>query len=238
MKGVNKKGGVEKVGLHIWIESPHKNNLVKIVKNLGFKIDRQRPDFVITFGGDGTILRAEHRYPGIPKIPIRKSRVCSMCISYSGTDIEDVLKKVKADQYKLEKINKVEAIFKNKKFLGLNEVQIHNKDPRKAVRFDLVVDGKKFSEIVGDGVVFATSYGSTAYYRSLGLEQFKTGIKIGFNNVYPPKKPLILSGTTEVKILREQALLIADNEESISLKPGDVVRIKKSAQQAVFVRLL
>ncbi len=225
--------------MKIWIESrlADKAEMVNSIKNTGIKVDKRRPDFVITYGGDGTILKAEHRYPGIPKIPIRKSRVCSMCISYGSDNIRDILNRLKTGKYKLKKTNKVEAVFKSKTIVGLNEVQIHNKDPRKAVRFDLAIQGKKFPEVVGDGVVFATSYGSTAYYRSLGLSSFKTGIKIGFNNVYPRKKPITLNGVAEVKILREKALLIADNEISLELKPGDVVKIKKSDQQAVFIDL-
>ncbi len=225
--------------MKIWIESrlKGKTDLVKAVREAGIKIDIHRPDFVITYGGDGTILKAEHNYPGVPKIPIRKSRVCSMCISYGSDSIGDILKRIKNGKYELKKINKVEAVFKSKKIVGLNEVQIHNKDPRKAVRFDLEIGGKRFPEIVGDGIVFATSYGSTAYYRSLGLKQFNTGIKIGFNNVYPPKKPLRLEGTAIIKIVREKALLISDNDSVLELKSGDSVRIKQSKKQAAFVKL-
>ena len=32
------------------------------------------PDIVVCYGGDGTLLSAEHRWPGVPKVPIRNSR--------------------------------------------------------------------------------------------------------------------------------------------------------------------
>jgi len=117
----------------------------------------------------------------------------------------------------------------------VNEIQIHNKDPRKAIRFSVEVNGGKIENVIGDGLVVSTAFGSTAYYRALGLEPFKKGVMIGFNNVYPHRKPIVLKGSVFVEIVRENALLICDNNGIISLKPGDRVEIKESKEKAVFV---
>ena len=222
--------------MKIWIESPYKNNLAQDLKKLGVKIDRHKPDFVVTYGGDGTILRAERRYPGVPKIPIRKSHNCNMCVD-DLANIETIMERISKKQYRIEKFEKVDAAFGQKVFVGLNEIQIHNKDPRKALRFNLLVGGKKFANLIGDGLVFSTAYGSTAYYRAIGNKPFKSGIKIGFNNVHPKQTTINLTGKATVEIIREKALLIADNDGIIELKPGNTVEVSKSKQRAAFVRI-
>ena len=235
-----KKGITKEKELHmkIWIESPYdKSGIVEIAEDRGIKITRKNPDFVITYGGDGTILMAERKFPGIPKVPIRNSKICSMCVSYGKDNLGYVLDRLEKKDFCLEKSQKVEAIFKKKKLVAVNEIQIHNKDPRKAIRFSLEVKGQKLDEVIGDGLIFSTPFGSTAYYRSLGLEPFKKGIRIGFNNVYPHREPIELRGPANVEIIREKALLLCDNNGTINLKPGDRVEIYESTEKAVFVRL-
>lgn len=224
--------------MKIWIESPYdKLGIVESAKKNKIKITPKNPDFVVTYGGDGTILKAEQKYPGVPKVPIRNSKVCSMCVSYNKDSLDYLWNKLENKKFTLEKINKVEAIFKDKRVVAVNEVQIHNKDPRKAIRFDLTANRQRLTELIGDGLVFSTAFGSTAYYRALGLRPFKKGVRIGFNNVYPKRWPIELKGEANVKVLREKALLICDNSELIGLKPGNMVKVRESGQQAVFVRL-
>ena len=224
--------------MKIWIESPYdKSELVKSAKKNKMTINKKIPDFVLTYGGDGTILRAEQKYPGIPKVPIRNSKICSMCISYGKGSLDHLFEKLKRKNYQEEKINKVEAVFKGRRLIAINEIQIHNKDPRKAIRFNLQLSGQNFEELIGDGLIFATAFGSTAYYKAAGYEPFKSGIRIGFNNIYPKKESLELKSEAQVKILREKALLITDNTDMITVNPGETVKIKESKKQAVFVRL-
>ncbi len=224
--------------MKIWIESPYdKSEILEAVKRNGIRLSRKNPDFVLTYGGDGTILKAEQKYPGIPKVPIRNSKICSMCVSYGKNSLDYLFEKLKRKDYREEKINKVEAVFKGKKLVAVNEIQVHNKDPRKAIRFNLQVSGHNFEELIGDGLIFSTAFGSTAYYRAAGYEPFKSGIRIGFNNAYPKKEFLKLKSEASVTIIREKAFLIADNSETMTVNPGETVKIKESKQQAVFVRL-
>jgi len=224
--------------MKIWIESRFdKSEIVKAVKKLGVEINKQEPDFVITYGGDGTILQAERKFPGIPKVPIKRSKNCSMCVCYGSGDIDLVLEKLRKKDFSLEKVSKVESSFRGKRLVAVNEIQIHNKDPRKAIRFNLETEKTRLEEVIGDGLIFSTAFGSTAYYRALGLEPFKKGVMIGFNNVYPHRKPIVLKGSSFVQIVRENALLICDNNGIVSLKPSDRVEIKESKEKAVFVKL-
>ncbi len=220
----------------IIVESPYKNSIEEVLRENGIKT-KGKPDFIISYGGDGTILKAEYNYPGVLKIPIRESHKCSMCIGNPDI-LPTLIEKLKSGKYGIKEFEKVEATFGSKKLAALNEIQIHNKDPRKAVRLSLQADGKVFEEIIGDGLLFSTAYGSSGYYSSLGYKKFDKGIRVALNNPHNTKSKPIEIKSANVRVLREIALLIADNQdEMIEVVPGDFIEIRKSEQTAKFVVL-
>ena len=224
----------------VWVESSRpKDELEKLVRDAGFKLDEKEPEVVITYGGDGSILHAEAKYPGIPKLPIRENTISSKCESYSIGQIPKILAKLSEGKYKTYEQTKVEAYFGGRSLIGLNEVQIHTKVPTHAIRFSFEMGKIKIGELIGDGLVAATPHGSTAYYRSMGGKPFGKGIRIAFNNTWPRRKPVELKGGVAiVKLLRDNAWLAADNNpEMASLKPGDTVEIRQCESRAVFVKV-
>ncbi|RLI96454.1 MAG: hypothetical protein DRO96_03055, partial [Candidatus Aenigmatarchaeota archaeon] len=127
-----------------------------------------------------------------------------------------------------------------KTLVALNEIQLHNKKPTKALRFNVYVDKKcVFETVVGDGVVISTPYGSGAYYKSTGGKPFCKGIGIALNNPHNHRHALVVdeSSTVEVELLREEAQLFSDNNEKnmISLSPKDRIIIKKHIKSARFI---
>jgi len=225
--------------MNIWVESGDKK-ITSRIKNR-FTLSRNSPGFVLVYGGDGTLLIAERKFPRVPKIFIHKKPPnChnrKMC--YSVKHLSLILDKLSSGDFKIREKPKAEALFRNKKLKAMNEIQIHNKIPYKALRFSLSVGNKKLGRFMGDGLIAATPYGSTAYFSVIGGKPFRNGIKIGFNNIVPTRKPVALGKkTAKVKIIREQAWLISDNDPRIvSLKPGDVVSIRESDEKMRFVEL-
>ena len=96
-----------------------------------------------------------------------------------------------------------------------------------------------FENIVGDGAVVATPFGSSGYFSSIGGEQFNMGIGIGLNNPFNVKhKPIIIDSSPEIyiDILRDDGLLLFDNDENmIAVKGGDEIKIETSKNTAKFV---
>jgi len=206
----------------------------RALKFHGFEISKN-PDFVFTLGGDGTILQAENMYPGVPLVPVSKSNVCAHCSVYSVSDLDHVLHDIKSGNYRIKEERKIEAVFAAKTIRALNEIQVHVADPRRAVRFLLESGKTKYNEVISDGLVAATPFGSTAYYRTIGYEPFKSGFRIGMNNAWPRLPPLDLKEKAVVRITREKAWLLADNFYKEEMKKGDSVVIKPSKRVAKFV---
>lgn len=217
-----------------------KNNAERdfLKKDAYFEIVEKNPDFVISYGGDGTLMRAEHKFPGIPKIVLCGSQICKKCSPFSN---EEILKRVKNGHYVIEESWKLEVEAKNKKLMGMNDIIVHNRDARRAIRYRLWNNDKEIGEeMIGDGVVIATPFGSTAYYRSITDSFFEVGIGIAFNNSTEQSDHMIVKedAVIKIKITRGPALVYADNqEEFIELNEDDEIIVKKSNQIVKIVKV-
>lgn len=208
----------------------------------GIKNDRKNPEIVISFGGDGTALYSERVYPGKPKFLIKHSKFCQKCKYH---DYKKVLRLLKKRKYKIVEMIKLEGMVnqnKNKKLVALNEIGVHNRIPTRAIRFQVKINGKFVSkELIGDGLIVSTPFGSSAYFYSITKKTFKKGIGIAFNNIRDRIKPIIVSDKSniKVKILRDSGLMTSDNSSRmITLKAGDLIEIKRSREKARIVELL
>lgn len=210
-----------------------------LAKKVGLNVVKKDPDIVASFGGDGTFMLAERIFPGVPKFYLKNSRVCKKCFHFSN---EEVLKKIKNKRYTIEEHIKIFAKAKNKSICGLNEIIVHNKDPRKAIRYKIFINGKKVGEeIIGDGVVIASSYGSTGYYRSITDSFFEVGIGVAFNNSTEQSDHMVIKENSKIKIkiTRGVAVAYADNHsEEIKLESGDEIFINKSTETAKIIKVI
>jgi NAD+ kinase len=223
--------------MRVWTETLlNKNPIKRMLKNRGIRHSRIRPSLVITFGGDGSILAAERKFPGVPKIPVRESPPHGNCVTYKLSALPGVLDKVLSGEYRLEERQKVEARLGGKLLTGLNEIQLRNIVPYRSLRFSVMLGGRTLSGLAGDGLLVSTPFGSTAYYASMGHSPFRSGLMLAFNNVPAMRKPIPVREPLSVRILRERALLVADNNPSmLRTGPRDTVLIEESGQKARFV---
>ncbi|MCL4390207.1 MAG: hypothetical protein M1484_02155 [Patescibacteria group bacterium] len=200
-----------------------------LVKSFGLEIVRKNPEVVITFGGDGTFLGAERDWPEVPKLYLRDSGTCFHC---SPLPNEELLKLFVNHKLPTQEFLKLEATVNGKAVTALNDVVIAHQTPNGAIRF--TVDNEP--ELIGDGVVIATPFGSTAYFYSITKTTFTKGIGLAFNNVHNLKireKILAENAQISVAITRGPAVLSADNNpQLISLETGDKVTVKKAADTA------
>src|SRR3989344_4767341 len=104
--------------------SVEKERLKKTLERQGFQVVTKDPDFVLCYGGDGTILYGERVYPTVPKLLVKTTALCRKC-DYEAKSLDDLLEKVKKEEYIIVEEMKLDACLGNKKITALNEVQVH-----------------------------------------------------------------------------------------------------------------
>lgn len=212
-------------------------NLNDLLKKYNFIIDETNPEIIISYGGDGTFLMSERAFPQIPKVLIRNSNICNKCHNHPT---EHVLEKIYKEEYKTTEYTKLKARVKNKELTCTNDFVIRNKLPTHALRFIVIVNDNSSEELIGDGIVISTPFGSTGYYYSITRKNFTKGIGIAFNNLHKQKEHLNINEQDKIKIeiTRGDAVLVSDNNPTIiELKEGDIIEIQKSEEVAKVIEI-
>lgn len=216
----------------------HVEEILPLVRERALEVVTENPDLIITWGGDGLLLRSEAAYPGVPKLPLRNSRHGKKCQAH---EIPEALDRLVAGRLVESEQIKVQAEARGKLKVGLNDVALHNLHPVSAVRFLVAIDGEDLGhEMVGDGVVVATPFGSTGYFQSITRGSFEEGLGLAFNNSTEAVDHRILSEDSEIRlrITRGPAVLVADNQpDMIELDDRDEVVIRRHPATTVILRL-
>jgi NAD+ kinase len=210
--------------------------LLPLIRKIGFEINEDRPDVVIAYGGDGTLLGSERDWPTVPKIAIRHDDTTTKCPDH---DNEKVLRRLANGEVSQTTLVKLEATAKGQRLLGINDIALHHHLPTSGVRFRVWINDQAYSgEIVGDGLVVSTPFGSTAYYRSITRSFFRSGIGIAFNNTTEQVDHLVLGEDERLRVVvtRGPAVLCADNSPlMIDMQEGDEVRVAMAPERTVLL---
>jgi len=212
------------------IVGDHNEKIKQFFLEKGFILSGDKPDFVVSYGGDGTLLRSETLFPGVPKLFIKNTKIGKLA---QKRENDEILEGFIAGDYHIKKVKKIEALVNGKhKILGATEVTLHNSDPRFAVRYTVKIDKEQIHhELIGDGVIVCNSLGSTGYYRSITDSYFEVGIGLAFNNSTEQSDHIVLKNDRHICITinRGPAILFADNqEETIELQKDDVIELYES----------
>ena len=207
--------------------------ILRYKKNLG-----KHPEIVVALGGDGTFLAAERFYPGIPKLLVRSRSICNKC---DWDNLGEGLRRLLLGSFSVREFAKIGVRVHDITIEATNDVVVRNTRPTEAVRFRISLDGKDLGEeLIGDGIVVSTAFGSEGYFRSIARRHFEKGIGIAFNNLTRKRDPLLLDTPAKItlEITRGEAYVAADNNpELIVVREGEKVVIEQSRNVARIVRL-
>jgi NAD+ kinase len=218
----------------------------ELVKELpGLELVEERPDVVVCYGGDGTLLAAELRWPGVPKAPIRNSRRGRRLMPYPP---KLVLERLAQGGLARTEYLKLECAVRHHddadpfwKITAINELNVHMGHINSAVRFSLWINGQPYEsglEIIGDGFVVCTPFGSTAYYNQITRGIFTTGMGVAFKFTAEHTDHMVLPEDTVVRarITRGPAVLAYDNApEYFDLEQGDEMVMRRHPEPAILL---
>jgi NAD+ kinase len=198
----------------------------------GYVEDIVQPDFVVSYGGDGTLLKSEEVYPSIPKLFIKNTKIGKLA---QKKENQEILEKFFKGEISIKHVKKIEEhINKQTALYGAAEVCLHNADPRSGVRYTVRIDNEEIHhELIGDGVVVCNALGSTGYYKSITDSYFEVGIGLAFNNSTEQADHIVLSNHRRITITltRGPGIIFADNQkECIALDAGDQIELFESSK--------
>lgn len=132
-------------------------------------------DVVLSFGGDGTFLRAAHRCrdAGVPVLGVNLGRI-GFLAEIEVPLLEPAIERLVAGDYRVEDRDTIEATVTGPagdvlgRAWALNDVSIEKTARQRLLLMDLWVAGEHFATVPADALVLATATGSTAYALSAG----------------------------------------------------------------------
>ncbi len=200
-------------------------------------------DFIVSVGGDGTILRILQEVVKCPPIfGINTGRI-GLLTHTTPENFRDVLPGI-IERWETEEFMRIEAEINGKVMLrALNEIAFLSSTPARLVGLRVVVDGVEVEDMRCDGMLFATPIGSTAYALSSGgpiIDPYLQSILIV--PVAPFRlgwKPWVIKHDRriEIEVSRERnALAISDGQKILEVGSEDRIALYVSQFPAVFFR--
>lgn len=206
-------------------------------KRAGLRLVQRDPEVVLCHGGDGTLLRADREWPEVPKVPARIGSRARLCADHQ---LEAVLRRLLAGTLQRDELPRLVCEVGAWRTQALNDIVLRNDNAATAVRLVVRVGGNESGEITGDGVVCATPFGSTGYFRSVARSTLSEGFGLAFSNSTEPIEPLRLERgeTAEIEIRRGPAELVRDNDPcSVNLRDGARIRVALGDRAAIVLGL-
>ncbi|MFW6205876.1 MAG: NAD(+)/NADH kinase [Gemmatimonadota bacterium] len=211
-------------------------------------------DLLITFGGDGTLLR------GARLVAPRHTPVLGVNLGHLGFltsvgpgEFESALDLVMHGDYWLDTRFTLEARVVSGDggpggvHLALNDAVLHKGGFARVIRLAVFVgeDREEVGEYTADGIILATPTGSTAYSLSAGGGIVAPGMECLLATPICPHtlavRPLVLPADTpievEVRVPTTEVILTVDGQEGEALTSGDRLVVSRGEATVPLVRL-
>lgn len=206
-------------------------------------------EMLIVLGGDGTILRAlDYAIPNdLPILGVNLGRL-GFLTELEMNSIEEDLQRVLEGQYTIdERMTMCVEGYDDNKMFALNEIVIDRSTPEvRILSLEYSSNDTIVNRISGDGLIIASSTGSTAYSLSAGGPVVSPNLNCFVLTPICPHmlnvRPVVLSASDRITIRmtddRNEARAVLDGRKFIPLEGENAaITIRRSARNAKFIRL-
>lgn len=194
-------------------------------------------DFLVTIGGDGTLIsavRRSYRYQ-LPVLGIHAGKLGFLADLDLG-ELEGFVDKMVEGEYRIDKRAILAATITtpsgSSEIFAFNDIVLTRPSIAKMIHLETFVDGRSFNTYYGDGVVISTPTGSTAYNLSAGGPVlFPMTQVFALTPICPhslTQRPVVLPGHFEIEMKTPDpsALVIVDGQDLVEISDRDTVHIK------------
>ncbi len=216
----------------------------KSAKRIGFKGTDfetmcKASDFLVSLGGDGTLLalvRRSNRFKK-PVVGINAGNL-GFLADVTIEEVDTFLEQIFSNEYRIDDRMMLEGYIKKKDgekegFFALNDVVITSPKPTKMVQINASILGEKFNVYRGDGVIISTPTGSTAYNLAAGgpvlypLTKAFIVTPVSAHSL-GNQRPLVVPADFNIAFDADQheAIATIDGQEIYTLQKGDFLYIE------------
>ncbi|MBF0544836.1 MAG: NAD(+)/NADH kinase [Candidatus Riflebacteria bacterium] len=239
----------ENRGIKTFLESPVAKRIGR--PELGFtkKEIGELVELILVLGGDGSILEAVRSFSR-EKLPIAGINLGHLGFLSLGphSRTEEIIERLYNGTFKIEDRSMLQTLVKRNgkevySNIALNDFTIVKEPICRVIELDVSISGTYVNSFRGDGVIFATPTGSTAYSLSSG------------GPIIPPwvdsllitpicshtlsARPVITSGqallTAVLHCSHSQVDLVTDGQEGFRIQNDDCIEVQKASEYAKIV---
>ncbi len=193
-------------------------------------------DAIVSFGGDGTMLRAvDLATPAQIAVLGVNCGQMGYLTEIDPVALDESLERMRTGDYEISERTVLRATVTSSGPAGgtwtaLNEAVVEKPHPGRLVRFEVVINGAPFTSYAADGVIVATPTGSTAYAFSAGGPIVSPRLACLLLTPVSPHmlfdRTLVLDESDELDlvVVERPAVMTLDGRELGELEPGATVR--------------
>lgn len=195
-------------------------------------------DYVMSVGGDGTILRSVNKIGdlSIPIVGLNKGRLGFLANS-SLDNAQQVINGLKNNEYNISNRSIIQVEFEGEKKYALNEVTVSRKNTTSLITIEAKLDGQYLNTYWADGLIVSTPTGSTGYSLSCGgpivLPESKNLVLTPIAPHNLNARPLVISDDKKVEISvngREDEYLISVDSNIYSISTNLKINLQKATR--------
>lgn len=225
-------------------ESQHvKADIAGTFRDIDFDID-----YVISMGGDGTLLKAASKVGArsVPIIGINMGRLGYLA-DVPATDIEEAIERLYSGDYVTENHSVIEATAMRGSLSGcpraLNDIAVLKQDNASMITIHARIDGKELITYQADGLIISTPTGSTAYSLSNGGPIIMPATDVLCLTPVAPHslsvRPIVVPAKAEITLTvesRSHNYLVAIDGRSEKLPERTTLRIRRAPYEVKIVK--
>ena len=204
----------------------------------------QNSDFLVTIGGDGTLISVARRSFKYNKSILGINLgTLGFLTSVLPNELDKFLQEFVNNIYTIDNRMMIETTINTNKSVAFNDIVIRSKSVTHMINIDAYINNKKINSYYGDGLVISTPTGSTAYNMSSGgpvvypLTEAFIVTPISAHSL--TQRPLVLPAYFELELSttdKQGAMIIIDGQDIYEINQNEIISIKIASSKAKLIR--
>ena len=201
----------------------------------------QEADFVVVFGGDGSITSAARHLSqvNVPVIGVNLGKLGYLA-EFNAAELKEIFPSLTSGKVRIDKRMMLACTISSKEkaefsSVAINDVVITAGPPFKMIELKMSVDGQPLAGCISDGLIISTPTGSTAYNLSAGGPILSPKMEAMVITPMCPHslsfRPIVINADSKVEVfgvrVNEGTTVSIDGQVSCKLSSDDVVRIER-----------